>query len=60
MEGELVSRIGGCADRAEGCDIDVECGKMVKRELSFFGRNGGKGCALVEATLLKPVVGVSP
>ena len=51
-KGELVARIVGSADGAERSDINVECGEMVEGELSFFGGNGGKGDALVYATVL--------
>ena len=60
VKGELVTRIGGGANGSKRCDKDVKSGKVMERKLSFFGWNSGEGCTFVEATLLKPIVGVSP
>ena len=59
-EGELVSRIAGGAYGAKRRDENVESGKVIEGELRVFGRDGGEGSTLVDATLLKPIEGVTP
>ena len=60
MEGEFVTRISGSANKAKGCEKDVEGGEMFKRELGFFRWDSRECFSFVEATLLEPVESISP
>ena len=60
MKGTFVTRVVFGARGAEWCDINIECGKVVKGGLGLFGGDGGEKGALAEATSLQPFVGVSP
>ena len=59
MKGEFIARKVLSAWGAEWCDIDIECGKVVKRGLSFLGGDGGEVFTLGEARSLKPIICVS-
>ena len=52
MEREFVTGIGGSTNVAKRGEIDVESGEVIEGELCFFGRDGGEGNTLADATKL--------